>query len=126
MKVWLISLAGLIVFVFGSLYVQHFIGLNTNRLDRGLETAETELEKNQWEKSLQDLESIKKSWQKIKPIWAVLLHHQEIDAIDQALVKTMKAVAGRNYSEAKIELGSLRHYLKHIPERVNLSLTNVF
>jgi hypothetical protein len=67
----------------------------------------------------------KKEWQKTKLLWAMLIIHREIDSIDEALIRSMKATQSKNYSEALIELNILKHYFKHIPEREKFSLVNI-
>jgi hypothetical protein len=126
MRVWLISLFGLLVFIGISLWVQYYLEVNTNRLEQKLNRVETSLNSQQWDQADSGLKTVHKTWQKIKPIWSLLLLHSEIDSIDEAMVRTINAVASQNISNARIELGSLQQFVKHIPEREKFSLVNVF
>ena len=125
MKIWLISMAGLIIFIGLAVWVQYNIQNTSGQLDQTLKKVAISLTHKHWDQTLERLQAIKHSWQKIKPLWAMLLHHSEIDSIDQALIRTMKTTQSKNYSEAQMELGSLQYFIRHIPEREKFSLVNI-
>ena len=126
MKTWLFSLAGLVVFIILTVIVQTSIQTSAKNLDHEISRIETQLHQEAWPAARDQLSRLASSWKKIKPLWSVLLIHREIDNIDQALVKTEKALLSKDLSATQIELGSLRHFLKHVPEREALNLVNVF
>jgi hypothetical protein len=125
-KTWLLSLAGLVVFIVLTIFVQNNIQTSANRLDQEIKRIEKQLSIDSWQAAHEQLSRLASSWQRIKPFWSVLLNHREIDSIDQALVKTKKALLSKDLPATQIELGSLRHFLKHVPEREALNLVNVF
>jgi hypothetical protein len=125
MKTWVITMAGLILFIGLAVLVQNNIQNTSEQLDQTLEKVTISLTQQHWEQTLKRLQVIQHRWQKIKPLWAMMLHHSEIDSIDQALIRTMKATQSKNYSEAQMELGSLQHFIRHIPEREQFNLVNV-
>lgn len=125
MKTWIFTMLGLIIFIILSLVNQLFLEKNTRQLAIGLQQVEKAIESKQWHLTGQRLNSIQKKWRKIKPVWSLLLHHQEIDAIDQSLIRTRRAVQSHDYSSAQIEEGSLVEYIEHIPKREEFSLVNI-
>jgi Domain of unknown function (DUF4363) len=125
MKTWLIAMAGLILFIGLAISLQHNIQNTSGQLNQTLEKVAISLTHYQWDQTLKKLHVIDHRWQKIKPLWAMLLHHSEIDSIDQALIRTIKATQTKNYSEAQMELGSLQHFVRHIPERERFNLVNI-
>ena len=125
MKVGILSLLGVAIFLAFSIAIQVYISKSTAHLDQKFQTIESELNSQKWTQANRSLKTAKKNWNHIKPVWSLFLHHQEIDAIDEALVRTDKAVQTKNESASRIEMGTLRQYLKHIPERERFNLVNI-
>lgn len=126
MKVWFYTLLGLIIFCAVSLGVQRYIQTSADSLTHRLQEVRTALQQKNWGQSATSLRGIQEKWNKTKPYWAILIRHLEIDAIDQALIRSEKAVESRSYPESLMELGGLNQLIKHVPEREKLSLVNVF
>ncbi len=126
MKVWIISLGCLISFLIVGSLVQSSLERAADRLNHQLTKVERELVARDWEQSLRELDKLQKSWEKTKPYWAVLTNHKEMDLIEEALIKTIKAISSQSYADARIHLGLLHGFIKHIPEREKFSLVNVF
>ncbi len=126
MKVWIISLCGLLSFLAAGYLVQTYLDKSADRLNQKLAAVEPDLTIMDWGQSLQKLKSIQKNWEKTKPFWAVLTNHKEMDLIEEALIKTIRAVSSKSYADARINLGVLRDFIDHIPERERFSIVNVF
>lgn len=126
MKVWILSLCGLLSFLIVGYFVQTYLNESANRLNQKLVTIEPDLAARDWDQSLKKLKSVQNSWEKTKPFWAVLTNHKEMDLVEEALIKTIKAISSKSYPDARINLGVLRDFIKHIPERERFSLVNVF
>lgn len=126
MKVWLYSLLGLAIFIGCALMVQWNLQKNTDRLTQKLKRVEAAVKKGEWSEGSAALKQVDSTWEKTKPVWSMLLHHREIDAIDEALVQAEAAIQTKSNSEARIELNSLRHLLEHVPKRESFNLVNIF
>jgi hypothetical protein len=126
MKVWLLSLCCLLFFLVGGYLVQSSLDRMADRLNQELSEVELELNSGDWNQSLLQLLAFKKNWEKVKSYWAILTNHKEIDLIEEALTKTIRAVSYKCYTDAMINLGTLRDSIKHIPEKERFSLVNVF
>lgn len=125
MKVWLYSLLGLAVFIGSGLLVQWNLQKNTDRLTQKLKKVEAAVKKGEWSQGTAALKQVHSSWEKTKPVWSMLIHHREIDSIDEALVKAEAAIQTESGSESRIELNSLRHLLEHVPKRESFNLVNI-
>lgn len=126
MKVWILSLCGLLAFLIIGDLVQTYLSKSADRIDQQLGAIEMNLKARNWHKTLTGLKSVRNAWEKTKPFWAVLTNHKEMDLIEEALTKTIKAVSSMSYTDAQINLGVLRDFIKHIPEREQFSIENVF
>ncbi len=126
MKVWILSLLGLALCLAAGGLVQRQIHNATVRFEVPLQRAETAVAGRDWPAANHQLRRLEKEWSKTKSLWAMLLNHEEIDAIEQALERSKKALLSRSVSDAAIEIGALRYFLKHIYERERLNLVNIF
>ena len=126
MKVWILSLCGLLSFLIVGYLVQTYLGKSAARLNQKLAAVEPDLAARNWDQSLKKLKSVQNDWKKIKPFWAVLTNHKEMDLVEEALIKTIKAISSKSYPDARINLGVLRDFINHIPERERFSIVNIF
>jgi hypothetical protein len=126
MKAWLISLAGLVLFLSLAIFLQFEIQNTSEQFEREIKKANIVLNRQQWNQTLKVLNHVNTKWQKTKAFWGMLIIHREIDSIDEALIRTIQFTQSRNYPEAYVELGILSHYIKHIPEREKFNLVNIF
>ncbi len=126
MKVWVIAMVGLILFISLGIYTQKQLAKTAQHFTREIKNIEALIEQQQWKPAAKKLIAFQNQWKKAKPFWAMLIIHREMDSIDEALIRTKKAVQSKNSSEAQMELGSLKHYIQHIPERERFSLVNIF
>jgi hypothetical protein len=126
MKTWLIAIAGMVLFIGMALQLQYHIQTTADQFEHSIQQATTTLNQHQWRPTSIKISQIKTRWQKTKLLWAMLIIHREIDSIDQALIRSAKAVQSKNYSEALMELDTLRHFIQHIPERERFNLVNIF
>ena len=126
MKVWITAMAGLVLFIGLAICVQNQIQNTSDLFGHEIAKIATIVEHRQWNPALKKLTLFQQKWGRIKPFWAMLIIHREMDSIDEALIRATKAVQTKSYSEAQMELGSLGHYIQHIPERERFSLVNIF
>ncbi len=126
MKAWLIAVLGLILFVFLAVLNQSMLKKNTHELSGKLIKVETAILSQKWIEAEQLLKPVQTRWERIKPVWSILLRHQEIDAIDQALIRTKRAIRSQDLAAAEVEQGSLMKYVEHIPKREQFSISNIF
>lgn len=125
MKAWLFTVFGLIIFIILSIINQSFLEKNTHELAIRLHQVEKAIRYKHWNEAEHGLATVQKKWRGIKPVWSLLLNHREIDAIDQALIRTIRAVQSRDDPTARVEHGSLTYFIKHIPKRERFSLVNI-
>jgi hypothetical protein len=126
LKTWLFAVLGLIIFIILGLSNQMALTRNTDRLAMNLKKVEKAIRAQNWHEAETQLVEVQTEWNRIKPTWSLLLHHREIDAIDQSLIKTKRAVRARDLPAAEVEQGSLENYIKHIPKREQFNLVNIF
>ena len=125
MKTWIFAVVGLIIFIVLSLMNQWSLEKNSHQLAFLSNPVKRAIQQENWRDAARGLRATGEQWQKIKPVWSLLIRHQEIDAIDQALVRTQYAIRSRDGVMALIEYGSLTKLIEHIPKREEFSLVNI-
>lgn len=83
------------------------------------------VEDGQWEKANSGFDELEQSWHKIRKYWPVLIHHQEMDRIEESMSKIKSYLKHRESSDAEAELNNLIHYIQHIPEKEEFNFQNV-
>ena len=74
----------------------------------------------------QEMEHMEENWENISNIWSIMVMHQEIDNIEQALIKSKAMINDGNIEDAIPELETAIFYVEHVNAREKLKLKNVF
>jgi hypothetical protein len=125
MKTWLFSLLSFILIILLGLFSQYYLRQSSNRLIGRIDRIDPLIAAGKWERTARRLDALRQDWRRAEPFWAVLIHHQEIDNIDNALIKLVKAVYGQDSPGSRMSSGELRHFLQHIPQRESFTLVNI-
>lgn len=81
---------------------------------------------SQWEEADQTLKQIHREWQQKEQIWTLLINHQEIDNIELTLARLENYLKTKSKIQSLGEISALEHWIKHIPEKEAVTLTNIF
>ncbi len=126
MKIWIIAMAGTVLFLGAGIWVQVNLERTTAQFGNELTRTRQAVERSDWPLARVSLTQLTRKWEKTKSFWSLLLSHKEIDAIEQALIRSSQAVASRSRADAYIELGTLNYFLKHIAQRERVNPINIF
>lgn len=72
------------------------------------------------------INNIKDEWEKKNKIWSMVVFHQELDNIEQALERAESSIENGNLEDALQEIETANFFVKHVKEREKLSLKNIF
>ena len=72
------------------------------------------------------MKEVEKQWSEISKIWSTVIMHQEIDNIQQALVRAKIDIGEGNIEDAIPEIETAIFFAEHINEREQLKLKNIF
>lgn len=90
------------------------------------EDLQTEIYGQEWNKAQITFAVIKKNWQQMSKYWPMLIHHQEMDRIEESLTKLEVYLLYHEPSDAQAELRTLVKLIQHIPKKETLNLRNLF
>jgi hypothetical protein len=125
MKTWLVSLAVMVGLIGFGLTVQNIMERQSADLIKKLDQVQFCINTQRWPTAKANLGSLAQKWRATKPFWALLIHHQEIDAIDSALIRLLRSVESESFDDSQTSSGELRHFLQHIPEREKFTVVNI-
>ncbi|MDD4146067.1 MAG: DUF4363 family protein [Clostridia bacterium] len=79
-----------------------------------------------WSEAEKAFRQTEKEWARTRQYWPLLIHHQEMDRIEECMGKIKSYLHHEDSSNTLAEIYVLTSYIKHIPENKTLNLQNVF
>lgn len=81
---------------------------------------------DKWNDANKHLSTFKEDWNRVRDYWPMLIHHQEMDRIEESINRLKIHLQFKDSQECLSELYNLQYYIKHIPEKEALNLKNIF
>jgi len=79
-----------------------------------------------WSEAEKAFQKVEVKWSHTREYWPLLIHHQEIDRIEECFGKIKSYLAHQDSSNTLAEIYVLISYIQHIPENKRLNLQNIF
>ena len=120
----------LITIFVGDYAINNFLGRTTDKLIKNLASLKEHVivanETENRDNIKNEMGEMEESWKEISEIWAVIVMHQEIDNIEQALIKTKSIINDGNIEDAIPEIETAIFFVEHVKQREKLMLKNIF
>jgi predicted P-loop ATPase len=84
------------------------------------------IENDNWMEVNQNLNATKTIWREVSFYWPMLIHHEEMDRIEESLNKLKSYLQHRDENQALAELYNLIYFIKHIPQKEAFNIQNIF
>lgn len=65
-------------------------------------------------------------WVKVHKMWSIIVVHQELDNIEQALVKAKSSIYGGSIEDSIEEIETAKFFINHVKEREKVTIENIF
>lgn len=122
------------ILLFLLLFFILFLGWSTNRyltlsaaaFQDTIKEVELLVNENKWSEAEEIFQQIEKKWDRISRYWPLLIHHQEMDRIEECLAKIKSYLQHHDQSHSLAEIYLLTNYIQHIPQNEALNLQNIF
>jgi hypothetical protein len=125
MKTWFLALLGFALCILLGVLGHRFLQRSGQHLCSQIDRLDRKTQMQQWQPAQKHLLALNRQWRRIAPIWAVLIHHQELDNIENAFIRLRGAIRGRDYPNVLMISGELQHFLQHIPQREQFTVINI-
>jgi len=103
-----------------------FLFKGSQNLLKSVEKLELAVEQENWDKANTLLTEFRTAWQKVDRYWPMLVHHEEMDRIEESINKLKSYIKYKDTPQAMAELYNLNYYIKHIPQKEAFNLRNIF
>ncbi len=113
----------LLFFCWGNYYI---IKKDTDFLITYTDRLQNSINNNAWQEAHELYQDTEKKWEEMLNYWPILIHHQEVDRIEESLVKLKSYIQYQENSHALAELLTLVQLIQHIPQKEILILKNIF
>ena len=95
-------------------------------LGKQLTIVESSLQKQEWDRAQASLNSTQAHWDKTKNILTIILDHHETDTIEISMKRLAEYIRARAAADSLAEVTTLQTLIRHITDKEDLTLTNVF
>ena len=130
MKDVAIIISILVLIVMGNYLIDRYLKETTDELVQSLTKLKEEVintSKTGDRKSIKNhMQGIEENWNKINEVWAIFVMHQEVDNIEQALIKAKSMINEGNIEDAIPEIETAIFFVEHVEQREKLMLKNIF
>jgi hypothetical protein len=103
-----------------------FLDRSAALLLKATQKIELAIKEANWTKAKKHFQQTKKEWDEVRKYWPLLIHHQEMDRIEESFAKIKSYLDHQDSNHALAEIYVLHSYIQHIPESKALSLQNIF
>lgn len=130
MKDTIIIVAIILVIVLGDIVTKNYLNKTVDELLTSLETLKEKVieakQTNEREKIKKEMEIVEQKWENTSKICSIIVVHQEIDNIEQALTRGKSSINYGILEDALQEIETAIFFSEHVKEREKLSLKNIF
>ena len=114
--------------VVGHVYVYSYLNTTSNSIIEELQSLNTNINKEEisLESLIEKSDDIKYKWNEIKETWSNIILHEEVDAIETALIRTKAKIETDEKEEAIEDIQTAIFLLEHIKEKEKVNLKNIF
>lgn len=130
MKDTIIIVAIILVIVLGDIVTKNYLNKTVDELLTSLETLKEKVieakQTNEREEIKKEMEIVEQKWENTSRICSIIVVHQEIDNIEQALTRGKSSINYGILEDALQEIETAIFFSEHVKEREKLSLKNIF
>ncbi len=128
MKDIIIIIVIITIIIVGDIETKKYLNKTVDELLESLKNLEHDIilaDNNLREKIKDEMKEVEKKWEETNKIWSVLVMHQEIDNIEQALVRAKSNINNGELETALHEIETAIFFSDHVKEREKLSWSNI-
>lgn len=123
----IISIAILLaVLIFSGVFTVNMLYKDAGIIESQINDIEELVKNEDWPRVKELLNQMEEKWSGTEKSWTMLVDHMEIDYIDISLTRLKSYIEAEDKTLALGEVGVLRQYVRHIPEKESFKLKNVF
>ncbi len=128
LKEMIICIVIVMAIIFGDTATQKYTEESVNELSTNLVSLRDKITQEEIENEVvkEEIEKIYKQWEEKHDKLAYYIEHDELEKVETAFVAMKSYVESEQYEESKSELDKSIFILKHIEDKYDFTLQNVF
>ncbi|MCX8074592.1 MAG: DUF4363 family protein [Clostridia bacterium] len=126
MKQLVILLVSLSLIVFAGIWEGKYLDMTSQYVLSDINYSKNAIDNNNFDLAKSHIKDTQTTWNEIKEVWIMVVEHNEIDKIEDALVKYEGYIENKDKTEALVYAKKLEQIFRHISEKQKISIGNVF
>lgn len=115
----------IILIISVGIYTQNYLTSSSEHLVSSLYTLDKNIRAKQWAQAKAEQIKLENDWERVKPKWAIVINHHEIDNIDVALAQFKSYIETTEDGDALSKVSELILLFNHIPDKEKVAVKNV-
>lgn len=120
----------IMVILGGETYTEKYLNKTADEITEKLENLKKQTiiaKKTQNREQIKnEIKEIEGKWDATSDTWSVIVVHQEIDNIENALIKLKSNIENGELEDALQEIETAKFFINHVKEREKVSMKNIF
>lgn len=119
----------LIIFVLicaAGVWSQAYLNDSAKDLAERANTLIGEVKSDNWDQAASTVSALNDQWEKEKKIWLVLIEHDKIDLIDEAVHEAIIMVDIQEKPHSMEALGQFTFHIQDVPHKGRIGIANIF
>jgi len=123
------GIAFLIIFVLMcalGVWTQAYLNDSAKELEDRANTLIDEVKSDSWDQAADTVSALNDQWEHEKKIWLVLVEHDKIDLIDEAVHEAKMMVDIQEKPHSMEALGQFTFHIEDVPHKGRIGIANIF
>jgi len=123
------GIAFLVIFVLicvMGFWTQGYINHSAQSLEIQAERLMDEVKSESWDQAAGSVSALNDQWENEKKVWLILVEHEKIDLIDEAVEKAEVMVDIQEKPHAMDSLGQFTFHMQDVPHKGRIEIGNIF
>jgi len=123
------GVAFLIIFVLicaAGVWTQSYLNDSAEKLEDTANTLIEEVKSDRWEQAADTVSALNDQWEKDKKVWLMLIEHDKIDLIDEAIHEARMMVDIQEKPHSMEALGQFTFHIEDVPHKGRIGIANIF
>lgn len=122
----IILIVSLVILVFGGLWEINYIEDTSRYLLSDINYIENLVKNEQYDIGASNLKNVEDTWKKLSGVWNIFVQHEEIDRVDELIIKYKTYILQNDKENAIVEGNSLKRVIEHIVSNQKVLAQNIF
>jgi hypothetical protein len=112
--------------VAGGIWSQSYLNQSARELNAQASAIMDAVESESWDQAARDVSALDARWEEAKKWWLVLIEHEKIDMIDEAVHEAEVMIGMEEKPHSMDALGQFTFHVQDVPHKGRVGAANIF